>query len=184
MKIFRKEPVKTVLVLLLVIQICLTIYSNITLIEKSLDCDTGKLFNHIAEMEKQKKLLLPDWDYPSTLEWDCSSLLALPLYMVTQNIILSFGLSNIFFLLFFVGLIFFLFRGENKLYPLFCVNLLIVPFKVGMLDYYNMLFFGGGQYIIKVAIPILLIGLILSVENFGGGQKNSRYSLNFLWQYT
>lgn len=164
----RKEPVKAALMLLLIIQICLIAHSNITLIGQNLDCDTGKLFNHIAEVGKQKTLFLPDWDYLTTLEWDCSSLLALPFYMVTQNIILSFGLSNIFFVCGFLGLIFFLFRGEDMLYPLFCANLLIIPFRVGMLDYYNMLFFGGGQYIIKTAIPILLAGLILSLEKIGG----------------
>lgn len=173
MKILSKEPVKTILMLLLMIQICLIAHSNITLIGKNLDCDTGKLFNHIAEMGKQKTILLPNWDYVSTLEWDCSSLLALPFYMVTQNIIISFGLSNIIFLCGFLGLIFFLFRGEDMLYPLFCANLLIIPFRVGMLDYYNMLFFGGGQYIIKAAIPILLIGLILSVEKMGGKTQST-----------
>ena len=164
-KDIRKEPVKMALAILLAIQFFLISFSNITLIDRNLDCDTGNLFNHISEIWRQKSILLPDWDYLTTLEWDCSSIFALPFYAVTQNIVLSFGLSNILFLGCFLCIIFFLFRGEDLLYPLLCTNLLIIPFRIGMLDYYNMLFFGGGQYIIKVSIPLLLAGLILHLNN-------------------
>lgn len=160
----KKEFVKKILIILLAVQVCLIAHSNLTLLGKNLDCDTGKLFTHVMEMWKQKTPFLPNWDYLTTLEWDCSSVLALPFYGLTHNIFLSFGISNIIFLCGFLGLIFFLFRGENMLYPLFCANLLVIPFRVGMLEYYNMLFFGGSQYIIKVSVPILLVGLILSVE--------------------
>ena len=145
-----QELVKLSLIIILAVQFCLIMYSNLTMIEKNLDCDTGKLFNHIAEIWRQKQLLLPNWDYLTTLEWDCSSLFALPFYVLTGDIILSFG--------------FYLFKGEDALYPLLCANLLIIPYRVGMLDYYNMLFFGGAQYIIKASLPLILIGIIIRTE--------------------
>lgn len=174
MKILHKSKwdyVKVALTVILTVQFCLIAYSNLTMIGKNLDCDTGKLFNHIAEMWRQKAVLLPNWDYLTTLEWDCGSLLALPIYMVTGDIILSFGISNILFLCGFLYVIFYLFKGEDSLYPLLCANLLIIPYRVGMLDYYNMLFFGGSQYIIKSLLPLILIGLMIRMHTLDGKQK-------------
>ncbi len=159
-----QELVKLSLIIILAVQFCLIMYSNLTMIEKNLDCDTGKLFNHIAEIWRQKQLLLPNWDYLTTLEWDCSSLFALPFYVLTGDIILSFGMANILCLGGFLYIVFYLFKGEDALYPLLCANLLIIPYRVGMLDYYNMLFFGGAQYIIKASLPLILIGIIIRTE--------------------
>ena len=159
-----QELVKLSLIIILAVQFCLIMYSNLTMIEKNLDCDTGKLFNHIAEIWRQKQLLLPNWDYLTTLEWDCSSLFALPFYALTGDIILSFGMANILCLGGFLYIVFYLFKGEDALYPLLCANLLIIPYRVGMLDYYNMLFFGGAQYIIKASLPLILIGIIIRTE--------------------
>lgn len=161
----RKRPVKAALVVLLIIQFVLIAFSNLTLIDKNLDNDNSMLFNHVVEIWRQKTILLPEWNYLTTLEWDCSSVLALPFFAITHNTLLSFGLSNIVFLICFLGIIFFLFKGEDSLYPLLCANLLIIPFRTGMLDYYNMLFFGGAQYIIKVSVPLLLTGLLLYINN-------------------
>lgn len=167
-------PVHLALIILLVVQFCLIAYSNITQIGKNLDGDSSRVFNHIAEMWRQKTLFLPDWSYPSTLEWDCSSILAFPFYMLTNNIILSFGLANIILLAVFLYVVFFLFKDKDLLYPLLCVNLIIIPYRVGMLEYYNMMFFGAAQYIIKVAVPMLLVGLIISGDrDFGRQQKFS-----------
>lgn len=161
----RKEPLKIALIVLLIIQFCLIAFSNITLIDKNLDNDNCLIFNHVVEIGRQKTILLPEWDYLTTLQWDCSSAFALPYYLITHNVILSFGLSNITFLICFLGLIFFLFKGEDSLYPLLCANLLIIPFRIGMLDYYNMLFFAGAHYIIRATIPLLLTGLLLYMNN-------------------
>ena len=167
----KKEPVKAVLILLLAVQLCLIAHSNVTLLGQSIDGDKAMLFKHIEEIWRNKALFIPDWDYLTTLEFDCSSILALPFYMITGDIILSFGLSNIVLSICFVGLVFFLFRGEDSLYPLFCANLMLIPFRAGMLDYFDMLFFGGGQYIVKVAVPILTIGILhaLDYRCVGGG---------------
>lgn len=179
MKPINRSPVKIALIVLLVAQFFLISFSNLTLIDKNLDCDNSKLFVHAAEIWKQKTLLLPAWDYPNTLEWDCSSILAIPFYGITHNIYLAFGLSNIIFLCCFLGVIFFLLRGEDLLCPLLCANLLIIPFRVGMLDYYNMLLFCGGQYIIKVCIPLLLAGLVIHIEQ-RDMLKCSEILINFL----
>ncbi len=159
-----QTPVRIALFVLLALQFCLIAYYNLTFLDKNIDCDLAKVISHFAEVCRQKTLLLPDWDYLTTLEWDCSGILAIPFYAVTNDILLSFGLANIVLTVCFWGMIFLLFRGEDLIYPLFCANFLVIPYSVGLLEYYDMLFFGAAQYIIKVSVPILLIGIITGVE--------------------
>ena len=149
----------------LLVQIFLIIACNLTLLERNIDGDNAKLFVHIMEMWRNRKIVIPDWSYMTTLEIDCSSLLALPFYAITDNIYLSFGIANVICMLFFVVTVFYLFKGKHILYPLFAANLLCIPYAVGMLDYFNMLFFGGAQYIIKVLLPILFIAVLMNSEN-------------------
>lgn len=181
LKKIRTEPVKLILIVLFAIQFLLIAHSNITLIDKNIDCDSAKLFTHTEEIWRQKTFLLPEWEYLTTLEWDCSSILALPFYAVTNDIILSFGLANIAFVGIFAAIIFYLFRGKDSLYPLFCINLLIIPYRLGMLDYYNMLFFGGAQYIIKASVPLLLVGILLGTERNPAGRKPSISALTVIY---
>ncbi len=168
---FRKKgdldlKLKWAMAILLCIQFCCLVVSNLILIERNIDCDTGKMFSHIMEMYKRKTICIPDWTYPSTLEWDCTTIFALPLYGITGNIYLACGISNVLIYILWVMSIFFLFKGKHSKYPLFALNLITVPYTVGMLDYYNMLFFGGAQYSIKVILPIMLVGIILQFEAY------------------
>ena len=152
------------LTVLLVIHVVLIVYCNFTLMDQNLDCDNGKLFTHIMHMWTEKTFLLKDWYYSTTLEWDCSALFAVFFYGLTGNIYVACSLSNAILLLIFLAAVFYLFRGKNILYPLLCANLLCIPYRIGMLDYFNMLFFAGTQYIVKITIPLLLIGILLSLE--------------------
>ena len=166
-----EKYIRAALFLLLLLQFGLIAVSNLTLIKNSLDTDTARMFNHIAEIRRQGTIFLPEWDYQSvsTLEWDCSSLFALPIYALTHRLFLSYGLSNILFVGIFTGIVFFLFREEDSLYPLLCLNLILIPYRTGMLDYYDMLFFGGAQYIVKVSVPLLLEALISNLEKEAPG---------------
>lgn len=167
MKLFKKyttTPIEKALLLLLLVQFCLMAFCNLTLTDASLDCDNAKLFRHIIEMWRNKTLFIPDWKYSTTLEYDCVSLFALPLYGITKNIYLACGLSNILLAGMFIASLFFLFSGKKFLYPLLCANLILVPYGISMLGYFNMMFFCGSQYVIKVLIPLLLVGIFLSGE--------------------
>ncbi len=149
---------------LCILQVILISISNLTLIDKNLDCDTGKLFSHIMCMWQEKTYLIENWSYSTTMELDCVALLAVPLYGLLHNIYLAVAISNILLMFVFMAAVFFLFDGKSFAYPLLTLNFLLVPYTVGMLDYYNMTFFSGGQYEIKIMIPLLLIGLILHFD--------------------
>ncbi len=173
--LFQKKPGEICLAVILAIQSFLIAYSNLALIDQNLDCDNGKLFHHIRMMWQEKTLAIPEWSYTTTLEWDCTTLFALPLYGITGNIYLSCALSNILTLGILIAVIFFLFQNEDRIYPLLCANFICIPYRIGMLDYYNMLFFEGTQYIIKILIPLLLIGLLLRTESSVDQKKQKSF---------
>ena len=175
----KEKPMEACLALLLVLQVFLIGISNLTLIQQNLDYDNAKLLKHIIAMWEEGTLAIPQWSYSTTLEWDCTTLFALPLYGLTKNIYLSCALSNIIFTLILIRVIFLLFEGSDPLYPLLCANLICIPYRVGMVDYYNMMFFAGAQYIVKILIPILFIGILLLTEHKKPLAKNRRF-----WSFT
>ncbi|MGN0990665.1 MAG: hypothetical protein ACI4O4_04340, partial [Candidatus Ventricola sp.] len=132
------------------------------------DYDAAKLFYHVICMWREKTLLIPDWVYMTTGEWDCASLPALLFYGLTGNIKLAFGLANVCNILLFALVISRLFRavpaehGRQK-GMLLGICLVLMPYYWDMLDYANMLFYGGAQYIYKVLLPVWLISLYVGM---------------------
>lgn len=173
-RLCMERPRELCLTVLLVVQVCLILFSNLNLINQELDCDSAMVLKHIICMWQEGTPIIPDWAYLTTLEWDCTSLLAVPLYGLTGDIFVACSLSNLILLCLLISAIFFLFDGENKLYPLLCANLICIPYRIGQLDYFNMLFFSASQYIIKVTIPLLLVGVLLAKERSDLNSKKLR----------
>ena len=127
-----------------------------------MDNDAGKLYNHIAQIWKEKKLFLPEWKYITTGEWDCASTIALFVYGITKNIIASFQVANICNIILFSVVILEFFHHLNYKFRYGCMSVafLLLPYAWGSLDYANMLFFNGEQYIYKVLLPIWFITIM------------------------
>ena len=68
---------------LVLVQFLFLCYANLRYTSHILNGDGADLFNHVMEMAKQHTIYIPGWKYATTLELDCSALLALPIYMVT-----------------------------------------------------------------------------------------------------
>ncbi|MGN0772604.1 MAG: hypothetical protein ACI4MP_02280 [Candidatus Ventricola sp.] len=142
------------------------------------DYDASKLFYHVICMWKEKTLLIPDWVYMTTGEWDCASLPALLFYGLTGKIKLSFGLANLCNVCLFalvVSRVFKAIPAEHGRYKgmMLAISLLLMPYCWGMLEYSNMLFYGGAQYIYKVLLPVWLISLYVGMP--------SRKMLSVIW---
>lgn len=149
------------LFLLAILQIFFISYMNLFESSKMIDYDGAKLYKHAIEMWENKSLFLPGWKYITTMELDCSLLLALPFYGIFRNIFISFGIANILFVLCYTAIILALFRNTPfQGYGFLAVNLVLAPYSSGMLEYFNMMFFNGSQYVIKVMVPLLLVLLI------------------------
>lgn len=152
---------------LLVLEVVMLVAYNFTLSKSHMDPDMAKLYTHVVEMARNHKLIIPNWNYTTTLEWDCATIFALPLYYVTKDIWSSFAIANTIFLLLFLFVLYMLLANKSILHFLSTAAVLFIPFSVGMLDYANMMFFNGSQYIVKVLLPLMLVALVIH-----DGKKN------------
>lgn len=165
--IFKMNLFELAVFILLIGQMLFIIYTNLFCIPNTVDNDSAKLFIHAIEMWNNKTLFLHNWANMTTLEIDCSAILAMPLYSITHNIYTAFGLANIAFVTFYI----YIFSGimkktdASRLIRMFTYLLLLIPYSFGQLLYYNMMFFSGGQYVVKALIPILLIWLLCNLND-------------------
>lgn len=145
---------------LAVIEIAFLIYYNFAT-NYVFDHDSAKLMYHTIKMWENKSLIIPDWTYMTTGEWDCSSILAMPIYGITGNIILSFAIANTLNIIIFSVIVRVLMKSVNvpDTYIFLALAIILMPYSWGMLNYTNMLFYSGAQYIYKVLIPIALLAL-------------------------
>lgn len=148
---------------LLCIQLFFILYMNFFKNSYYLDCDMAKLFVHTIEMVKNKTIIIPNWKYVTTLELDCASIFAIPFFALTHNIFFSFALSITIFILLYIWTIY---RLEEKNIEKTCIAciLLFIPFGIDFLDYFNMMFFNGAQYVIKVLVPLMFISILCAHE--------------------
>lgn len=148
--------------ILLIIQVAFVVYTNLFRIPDTIDNDSAKLFLRAIEMWNKKSIFLNNWVNMTTLEIDCTALFAIPIYAVTNDIYIAFGAANIIFM----GLYIYTFSGimkklgVNRFLRIITFILLLIPYSFGQLLYYNMMFFSGGQYIVKALIPALLIWIL------------------------
>ena len=180
-KNLTKHPVSIVLLLILAVEFAYLIRYNLVHTYAAMDQDAAKLMTHTIEIVKTGKLLIPGWRYMTTHEIDSAMFLAIPFYAITKNLYLSFALSNtiyMFVLLFVLIGLFKNFDIKSEIALLVCC-LIYVPYSFGMLDYMNMLFIRGGQYSIKILIPLLAI-LILT---FPDKNKKRDLTLSAIWLF-
>ncbi len=142
--------------------------------KKPYDGDFANLAVRMREMAINHTVLLDNWATTiTTMELDCSTLFAIPFYVITRNVFLSFAFSNVINILIWGYVVCSILKrcGVSLPYKLVAVSLILTQWGYGMLDYTNMMFFMGGQYVYKTLVPLLLI-LVLT-EN-GEGKKAFR----------
>lgn len=179
----RKQPLAAALAVILTVQVGLIFFSNLLLMDQYVDCDSGKLLRQTAEMWENKTYLIPDWTYTTSMGLDGTSFFAVPLYGLTGNVFLASAISNLIFLGILLAVIFYLFRDKDIVYPIFCANIICLPYGVGMLDYYNMLFFAIAYYIVRVTIPLLAVALLLAMEKENAERRKTRTTVVFVFLY-
>jgi hypothetical protein len=148
--------------LLLCAQLVMLVRFNLSDIRYSLDADFANTVYHFRQVIAQGTIALPDWYNTTSLELDGSFLFALPLYYLFRNIFLAVGIANLLFIALYIRIVTELLQGAGvqKRFILFTLCLLLTPYSFGMLEYFNMLFFAGACYSMKVLVPLLLILLL------------------------
>lgn len=150
----------------LISQFIMIVFYNLSDIRNSLDTDSANALYHVCQMIQLKRLTIPDWTYSTTLEIDSSVIFAIIPYIISNNIFLSAGIANIIYtvilllVVYQIGKLFFI----RKNMILVLLNIIVIPYSFGMLEYFNMIFFEAAQYSIKLLTPLLMIAVISSIR--------------------
>ena len=117
---------------------------------------------HVVEMSKQHHFFLKGWNYTTTAELDCPSVLATVINVFLENYIVSYTVANLFSLVLCIFVVYRLTEYMNMTlnYRLLVIGFMLVPYNFGMLEFANMTFFGQGSYIYKAMFPLYLISVL------------------------
>ena len=154
-----------------VLEVLMLFYFNIFHLRDALDHDFAMVMRHVMEMADRHTLFLPYWNYMSQGEMDESSLIALPVYMLTGNIYLGYAIAGIVNILLWAWVIWRLLAIADISfeYRFLAMCLIFTIYDLGMLEYTNMLFFAGAYYVYKVLTPLMM--LILMLTDWSGGYR-------------
>lgn len=146
----------------LLLEFAFVVFVNLTKIPATLDNDSAKLFTHAIEIWNSKQIFIPTWVNETMLELDTALFFAVPIYGICKNIYIAFGLSNILILLIYYFFFASLLKRMKQSLAVRLVSclLLTIPYSFGQLLYFDMMFFAGGFYGIKILLPLMLIWLM------------------------
>ena len=171
MNIFKerlgKDNFNWILLICLIMQFSWIVFCNFALSEQNIDSDSAKIFRHVVELWRKKTLVISDWKYGTTMVIDSAALFAVPLFGILGNIYYAFAVSNAILCILLLWVIFQIFENKGIRCPLICANIIFIPYTVGKLDYFRMMFFNYSGYIMKVLLPLMLIAILVQSEKTG-----------------
>jgi len=154
----KKSILKPTFISILVFQIAYILFINFTRSENLIDFDSGAALRHAIEIWRNGTLFLKNYSPVSTLEIDCTSFWAAPIFLATGSLGLSYAVIHAVLLVFILCLSNAVLKisgvGADLRSATLC--LLLVPYSFGQLEYFNMLFISAGQYNFKI-ITLLYI---------------------------
>lgn len=158
----------------IVIQIGALAVFNLTRLPYESNYDSSCAYAHIVEMWRQKRILLKDWAYQTTLGIDSPVLLGALFYGITKNAFTAFGLANIVTVIVYAFLFYDILKQADvkKNMRLLAVLFLLTPYSTGQLGYMPMLFTSAGSYAYKLLVPLLLIDILVRMHK---GQEIKKY---------
>lgn len=157
------------LIATIALELLFLIYANIFRLSDVIDVDFARVLRHVAEMGDKRMLFLPHWNYITTAELDHSAIFAIPIYIITGNIMLSYAIANLINIALWCAVLIRLLRlsGMSRICRLTAAAMILTLYDFGMLYYTNMLFIGAQHYTHKVLIPLIFITLILTPSGKG-----------------
>ena len=158
----------------IVIQIGALAVFNLTRLPYESNYDSSCAYAQIVEMWRQKRILLKDWAYQTTLGIDSPVLLGALFYGITKNAFTAFGLANIVTVIVYACLFYDILKQADvkKNMRLLAVLFLLTPYSTGQLGYMPMLFTSAGSYAYKLLVPLLLIDILVRMHK---GQEIKKY---------
>ena len=158
----------------IVIQIGALAVFNLTRLPYESNYDSSCAYAQIVEMWRQKRILLKDWAYQTTLGIDSPVLLGALFYGITKNAFTAFGLANIVTVIVYAFLFYDILKQADvkKNMRLLAVLFFLTPYSTGQLGYMPMLFTSAGSYAYKLLVPLLLIDILVRMHK---GQEIKKY---------
>ena len=158
----------------IMIQIGALAVFNLTRLPYESNYDSSCAYAQIVEMWRQKRILLKDWAYQTTLGIDSPVLLGALFYGITKNAFTAFGLANIVTVIVYAFLFYDILKQADvkKNMRLLAVLFLLTPYSTGQLGYMPMLFTSAGSYAYKLLVPLLLIDILVRMHK---GQEIKKY---------
>lgn len=155
-------------------EILILLYFNFFHVKGGVDQDYAQLIYHGMEMAKSHKLLLDNWIYSSTAEFDSPMLIAALFMLVIKNPYYCFALANTINIFLFAVVLNKMMDNAKASFraKLLAFAFVFTAYDFGVLHYTNMMFIRGGQYYTKIFLPILFI-TILSVPKEERKSRNS-----------
>ena len=170
-----KKATKVILAIL-GLQILFIAWLNLFKCRDWIDHDASMLYSHTINMWEQKDYVLDHYDEETYLNIDSSCILAMPLYGVTGDIFIAYGISNIILLILtLLAMNDVLKRLDVKdMYRYAAMVLYVIPYRIGLVQYTNMLFFECSFYVLCIIITLLAIDLFLMAKPDSKDAKGKR----------
>ena len=162
-KVFSEKNFTYIMLAVLAIQLIFIIWINLFKCHDFVEHDASMLYSHTIHMWEQKKLVIPGYQEETFFHLDTSCILALPLYGLTHDIFLAYGISNCVFLILTLLIMNDLLKrlDVKDLYRYAGLLLYIIPYRLGLAQYLNMLFFECSFYNVCILVTVLAIDLFL-----------------------
>ena len=165
-KISSERIAEIILMAVCFLQILFLAYMNIVHMEKMVDFDSSCALMHAREVWLQKTLFIKDWGYQTTIDLDSIVGVVALLYGLTGSIFIAQAIGNILMILLY-------FRCISRILDLLEINkaikyavitMVFIPYSLGQLGYFPMLFGAGAFYTIRTILPLLVISILLEVS--------------------
>lgn len=167
------DAAEFIILAMLAVQVAMIAYFNLRDIRYSLDTDFANTIYHYREVIKNGTLNLKGWKNTTSLELDAVFLFAWPLYYLVRDIFTAVGIANLIYVFLYIVTV----TGIMKLadverkYIFATLCIILMPHSFGMLEYFNMMFYGGSCYSLKTLVPLMCIWLILLFAKEGSSRK-------------
>ncbi len=168
----KKEYSKYLLTAALAIQFVLIFCTNYFKAEKILDYDAAMAVRHAVEMWRNRTIFLENFGYTTSMEIDCASFFAAPIYILTGNYGLGAAIAHLVLDSILAYGIYHLLKNLDVTYEfrIFGILLVFLPYQAGQLSWDNMLFLSVGQYEFRATSAVLLFMLLTYKEKFKARQ--------------
>lgn len=158
----QKILLKYFLLGIVIIQALAIFLFNLLQTENFLFSDNACAIRHGMEIWRNG-LFIEGYNYLTSMEIDCASFFAVPLYFLTGNLGLSLAIVHLLLYILCAVLVCSIFRNMDYdlSYGLLAVFLIFTPYVIGGLDWANMLFLTVGQYQFRVMVLLSVTNLLL-----------------------